>query len=93
MMPDEEAELVRRRPELRLAVKASRRFWKRLFVAFGAIASLLILVILASALGAISRRFAVIFCLSTFAVLLAIVIALRISGRLTFYSARLKKPQ
>jgi len=91
MMPDEEAELVRRRPELSLAVEASHRFWKSFFVGFAAIASLLILVALASALGGVSHRFAVIFCSSTFALLLVLVIALRISGYLTFYSARSKQ--
>jgi hypothetical protein len=88
MMSDEQDELVRQRPELRLAVEASRRFWKRFFVGLAAIASLVVVVILASVLGVISLRFAVIFCVSTFAILLAAVIALLFFGKLTFYSAR-----
>jgi hypothetical protein len=91
MMPDEEAELLRRRPELSLALAASHRFWKSFFVGFEAIASLLIFVVLASPLGGVAHRFAVLFCSSTFAVLLLVVIALRVSGNLKFYSARSKR--
>src|SRR6266700_4503626 len=63
MTPDEQLnELVSQRPELRPAIEASRHFWQRVFIGLAAIASVVILVILASALGLISLRFAVLFC-------------------------------
>jgi hypothetical protein len=89
MTPNEELnELVSQRPELRPAVEASRHFWQRAFIGLAVIASVVILTILASALGLISFRFAVLFCIVIFAALVGLVIRLLVSGKLTFYSAR-----
>ena len=89
MTPDEQLnELVSQRPELRSAIEASRHFWQRVFIGLAAIASVVILMILASALGLISLRFAVLFCAVMFAALVGLVIVLLVSGKLTFYSAK-----
>jgi lipopolysaccharide export LptBFGC system permease protein LptF len=89
MTPDEQLnELVNQRPELRSAVEASRHFWPRVFTRLAAIASVVIVVILASALGLITVRFAVLFCIVIFAALVGFAIALLVSGKVTFYSAK-----
>jgi lipopolysaccharide export LptBFGC system permease protein LptF len=89
MTPDEQLnELVNRRPELRSAVEASRRFWPRVFTRLAAIASVVVLVILASALGFITVRFAVLFCIVVFAALLGFAIKILVFGNVTFYSAK-----
>ncbi len=89
MTPEEQLnELVSQRPELRPTIEASRHFWQRFFIGLAAIASVVILIILASAFGLISLRFTVLFCAVIFAALGGTVIALLVSGKLTFYSAK-----
>jgi hypothetical protein len=56
-----------------------------------AIASVVILMILASALGLISLRFAVLFCILIFAALVGFVIAVLVFGKVTFYSAKSRR--
>jgi len=53
-----------------------------------AIASVVILVILALALGLISLRFVILFSAIIVAALVGLVIVLLLSGKLTFYSAQ-----
>jgi len=89
MTPDEQLnELVSQRPELRPAIQASHRFWQRVFTGLTAIASVVILVILALARGLISLRFVILFSAIIVAALVGLVIVLLLSGKLTFYSAQ-----
>ena len=89
MTPDEQLnELVNQRPELRSAVEASRHFWRRVFTRLAAIASVVMVVILASAFGFITVRYAILFCILIFAALVGFAIALSVSGRVKFYSAK-----
>jgi hypothetical protein len=81
-------ELVSQRPELRPAIEASRHFWQRVFAGLAAIASIVILMILASAFGLIGLRFAALFCAVIFTALVGLAIVLLVSGKLTFYSAK-----
>lgn len=85
MPPGEQDDVVKQRPELQAVVEAARRFWKRVFVALAAIATLLIGVTLAAAFGALSLRIAFLLWVGTVA---APVLAIFIFGRPTFYSAR-----
>jgi hypothetical protein len=90
MTPDEQLnELVSRRPELQSAVEAAFRFWPRIFTRVAAIATVVIVVILASALVAV--RFAVLFCMLISAALVGFVIAVLVSGKVTFYSAKSRR--
>jgi hypothetical protein len=92
MTPDEQLnELVNQRPELRAAVEASRHFWPRVFTRLAAIGGVVIVVTLASVLGVITVRFAVLFCIVVFALPVGFAIALLVSGKVTFYSAKSRR--
>lgn len=89
MTPDEQLnELVNQRPEIRSAVEASRHFWPRVFTRLAAITSLVIVVILASALGFMTVRYAVFFCILVSTALVGFAMALLVSGGIKFYSAK-----
>jgi hypothetical protein len=92
MTPDEQLnELVSRRPELQSAVEAALRFWPRVFTRLAAIATVVLVVILASALSLVAVRFAVLFCKLKFAALVGFVMAILVSGKVTFYSAKSRR--
>jgi fatty acid desaturase len=90
MTPHEQLN-VSERPELRAAVEASRHFWPRVFTRLAAIASVVMVVILASAFGFITVRYAILFCILIFAALVGFAIALLVSGKVTFYSAKSRR--
>jgi hypothetical protein len=86
MTPEDQLnEMLRRSPELRPAVEASRRSLKWLFAWFSATGIAVLALVVSAALRIISWQVAIFFCIATFAVLMAFV------GKVTFYSAKIRK--
>jgi hypothetical protein len=79
------------RPELRPAIESARRFFRRLKLLLVFVAAVLLAIPLASVMGLVSVKTALLTLGSVVAALAFSFEWMRRSGRLTFYTARVRK--